>query len=88
MVRAEEIDNQERGRELVDREGRRIDVRTQSDPPAASAAEAPEVAELRALRERVKAAQLEATILAADKAPHCRDCFLRGWRAALRAIEG
>lgn len=23
-----------------------------------------------------------------DEAPHCADCFARGWQAAVRAIEG
>jgi hypothetical protein len=57
-----------------------------SRPAPASSSSRP--AKLRALRDRISEAQLDDVILALDKAPHCRDCFRRGWRAALRAIEG
>lgn len=42
-------------------------------------------AELAALRERI--AESEAT-READKAPHCFDCFKRGWDSALRSLGG
>lgn len=78
IVQPVEVDNRERGIELLNRDGLEA-------PPAELEDEA---AKLRALQDRISEAQVDDVILASDKAPHCRDCFRRGWRAALRAIEG
>jgi hypothetical protein len=76
-VRPETLDNQERGLELTTRED--------ADGKAGRRREDPAVGELKALRERI------AAVLAAepkDEAPHCSDCFRRGWKAGLRGLEG
>lgn len=43
-------------------------------------------AELEALRARIATAK--ATDRPKDSLPHCSDCFRRGWRSAIAAIEG
>ncbi|MBN2204300.1 MAG: hypothetical protein JW767_04680 [Thermoleophilia bacterium] len=71
MVDPVEVDHQERDLDLVDR----------GIPAPVGEAE-----RLGAIRERLGAAHLDETILASDRAPYCRDCFRRGWRAALRQL--
>lgn len=49
--------------------------------------------DLAALKERLEKAKLHpahdrAKILKHDHAPHCGECFARGWAAAVRAIGG
>lgn len=43
-------------------------------------------AELETLRSRI--AMLKAIERPRDSQPHCSDCYRRGWRAALAALEG
>lgn len=83
-VRPENLDNHEKDQALENRdpigaEKVRADIqRVKKGGPSAEA-------ELDALRRRladVKSSPPE------DEAPHCSDCFQRGVRAALRAVEG
>lgn len=85
-VRPDAIENQERGMDLRNRDQRTREAPETDAPPPAAPREHPAVAELRNLRARIAAVGEAADL--PDTAPHCRDCFQRGARAALRAIRG
>jgi hypothetical protein len=71
------LENPERGADLVTRE--------RTPPEETAPLRDPTAAELRALRDRIAAAKAGTP---KDDAPHCGDCFARGWKAAVRAVEG
>ena len=79
-VNAEDIENPERGLELT--------TRRRAGPKHAPAAVQPQddSAELLEMYER-RFAAVKAMTPKDDPAPHCRDCYRRGWSAALRMLE-
>lgn len=79
-VRPQELENPERDLALETRENTR---RFGRKPDEAQEAE---LQALRHLRERLEGAKANTT--PSDTAPHCADCYRRGWRAALAAVEG
>jgi hypothetical protein len=74
------LENQERDLVLVNRRRKKARKEAQPEPVTDTAA-----AELEALRARV--AKAKATERPHDAQPHCGDCFRRGWKAAVSAIE-
>jgi len=83
MVKGSELENPESDMHLVNRAPR--GAKDGAEPT--ERVSATDLAKLKALHERVAAAKAAAP-LSKDDAPHCGDCFSRGWRAAVRAIEG
>ncbi len=76
-VKPEHLDNAERDLELMNREAR-------GGKRVAAAVTSPDE-ELKALRQRI-ALHLASPPEGAP-IPECRDCYRRGWMAALRALE-
>lgn len=80
-VKAETLGNRERDLALSDRQSEKPSRRDTA------------LAELKALQDRIahldfdRALELK-KIIAHDTAPHCGDCFSRGWTAAIAAIKG
>lgn len=83
-VKASELDNPEKDQVLENREPRGArDVVKAIERVKKGGASAED--ELRTLRARIAAAKSNEP---EDPLPHCRDCFSRGVRATVRAIEG
>jgi predicted phage gp36 major capsid-like protein len=78
-VKPESLENPERDLALETRENTRRFSRKVEEVEA-------ELQALRQLRDRLATAK--ATARPKDTAPHCSDCFARGWAAAVRAIGG
>ena len=76
-VKPESLENAERDLELLTR-----DVKGGKKATAIAAGSAEE--ELMALRQRIAAAM---TLTPEAPIPECRDCYRRGWQAALRSLE-
>lgn len=78
-VKSSELEVPERDLDLV--------TRTETRPARKrdDGAEAAELGQLRQLRDRLEDAKRTKP---QDDAPHCGDCFRRGWEAALKALEG
>ncbi len=76
-VTSETLEHPERDLDLVNRD---MKGKPRTKPGAAPADD-----ELQALRQRIGSAK--ATV-GQDPKSHCRDCFQRGWLAAVREIAG
>jgi len=78
-VRPNTLENRERELQLVDR--------TAEVTRAELAGEAVPAGELETLKSRIRELKLRDAQHELDKEPHCRDCFVRGVRATLKALE-
>lgn len=75
-VKTHELDNQERG----------MSVDTRGHMRATEDQESAAMDALFAMQKRLEEAKVTLPGTK-DQNPHCGDCFARGWRAALRAVE-